>query len=107
MTDIYKALAHPVRRQILSMLRERAHSAGELAEAFDMTKPSLSGHFAVLKEADLVSVEREGTSMIYRINLSVAEEAMAAMMALFRIGSEAPADTHHRAVSHGGTQKKS
>jgi len=90
MSDIYKALAHPVRREILVMLRERAHSAGELADAFDMTKPSLSGHFTVLREANLVTVDREGTTLIYRINLSVAEDAMATIMALFRIGDPEP-----------------
>ncbi len=74
------------------MLRERARTAGELAEAFDMTKPSLSGHFTVLKDADLVSVERKSTMMVYRINLSVAEDAMSALMDLFRIGDEAPAE---------------
>ncbi|MEO1150623.1 MAG: autorepressor SdpR family transcription factor [Pseudomonadota bacterium] len=91
MADIYKALAHPVRREILAMLRTRAHTAGEIAETFSMTKPSLSGHFAVLKDADLVTVERSGTTLIYRINLSVAEDAMASLMALFRIGEAAPA----------------
>ncbi len=90
MSDIYKALAHPVRREILAMLRERAHTAGELADAFDMTKPSLSGHFTVLKEAALVSTERQGTTVIYRINLSVAQDAMTALMDLFRIGQSAP-----------------
>ena len=90
MSDIYKALAHPVRREILTMLRERAHSAGELADAFDMTRPSLTGHFNVLKEAGLVTVERQGTTMIYRINLSVAEEALSSLMDLFKIGEAGP-----------------
>ena len=80
MQDVYKALAHPVRRQILAMLRERAHTAGELADAFDLSKPTLSGHFNVLREADLVSVERSGVTLNYRINLSVAEEALTGLM---------------------------
>jgi len=99
MSDIYKALAHPVRREILVMLRERAHSAGELADAFDMTKPSLSGHFTVLREANLVTVDREGTTLIYRINLSVAEDAMATIMALFRIGDPEPKTRATPAIS--------
>lgn len=90
MSDLFQALAHPVRREILAMLRERAMSAGEIAEAFDISKPTLSGHFAVLKEADLVSVERKGASLIYRINLSVAEDALASLMEIFRIGAPAP-----------------
>lgn len=88
MQDVYKALAHPVRRQILAMLRERAHTAGELADAFDLSKPTLSGHFNVLREADLVSVERSGVTLNYRINLSVAEEALTGLMELFQIGDE-------------------
>jgi DNA-binding transcriptional ArsR family regulator len=57
-------------------------SAGELAEHFTIAKPTLSGHFAVLKTADLVTTERQGTTIIYRLNMSVMEEALAAFMAL-------------------------
>jgi DNA-binding transcriptional ArsR family regulator len=57
-------------------------SAGELAEHFTIAKPTLSGHFTVLKNADLVTTERQGTTIIYRLNLSVMEEALAAFMAL-------------------------
>jgi DNA-binding transcriptional ArsR family regulator len=80
MSDVFDALAHPVRRKILKLLRRRPMSAGEIAEKFDLAKPTLSGHFAVLKSADLVSTERKGTTIIYRLNMSVLEEAMAAMM---------------------------
>lgn len=86
MADVYQALAHPVRRKILAMLRRRAHTAGELADAFDLTKPTLSGHFSVLREAGLVTVERQGTSLIYRINMSVAEEALSGLMNLLGAG---------------------
>ncbi len=80
MSDVFDALAHPVRRKILRLLRKRPMSAGEIADKFDLAKPTLSGHFAVLKSADLVSSERNGTSIIYRLNMSVLEEAMAALM---------------------------
>lgn len=90
MSDVYHALAHPARRKILTLLRRRAMSAGEIAEAFDLAKPTLSGHFSVLKGSDLVSVERQGATLIYRINLSVAEETMSGLMDIFRIGDEAP-----------------
>jgi ArsR family transcriptional regulator len=82
MHDVFDALAHPVRRKILKMLRTRAMSAGEIAEKFDLAKPTLSGHFAVLKAADLVSTERQGTTIIYRIKLSALEEAAAGLMSL-------------------------
>ena len=80
MSDVFDALAHPVRRKILRLLRTRPMSAGELADKFDLAKPTLSGHFATLKQADLVSTERKGTTIIYRLNMSVLEEAMAALM---------------------------
>jgi DNA-binding transcriptional ArsR family regulator len=82
MNEVFEALAHPVRREILKLLRKRAMSAGELAEHFTIAKPTLSGHFTVLKNADLVSTERQGTTIIYRLNTSVMEDALAAFMAL-------------------------
>jgi DNA-binding transcriptional ArsR family regulator len=82
MNEVFEALAHPVRREILKLLRKRAMSAGELAEHFTIAKPTLSGHFTVLKNADLVTTERQGTTIIYRLNMSVMEEALAAFMAL-------------------------
>jgi len=80
MSDVFDALAHPVRRKILRLLRRRPMSAGEIAERFDIAKPTLSGHFSVLKSAELVTSERQGTSIIYRLNTSVLEGAMAALM---------------------------
>ncbi len=88
MSDIFDALAHPVRRKILALLRKRAMNAGELAEHFDLAKPTLSGHFAVLKSADLVTTERKGTTITYRLNMSVLEEALAAFMAMTGIARD-------------------
>jgi DNA-binding transcriptional ArsR family regulator len=88
MDDVYKALAHPVRRRILAMLRDGALSAGELADAFALAKPTLSGHFAVLKQAGLVSVERRGASLIYRANVSVLEDALTGLFDAFRLGEK-------------------
>lgn len=82
MSDVFDALAHPVRRKILKLLREGPMSAGDLAERFDLAKPTLSGHFAVLKTAELVTAERKGTSILYRLNMSVLEEAMAALLSI-------------------------
>jgi len=82
MNEVFEALAHPVRREILKRLRKRPMSAGELAEHFTIAKPTLSGHFTVLKNADLVTTERQGTTIIYRLNMSVMEDALAAFMAL-------------------------
>ena len=80
MSDVFDALAHPVRRKILKLLRKGAMSAGDIADRFDLAKPTLSGHFTVLKAADLVTTERQGTTILYRLNMSVLEEAAAALL---------------------------
>ncbi|WP_293906195.1 autorepressor SdpR family transcription factor [Phenylobacterium sp.] len=85
MSEVYKALADPTRRRILQLLREREMSAGEIAGHFDLAKPTLSGHFAVLREARLVSPEKTGTTIIYRLNVSVLEEALMALMDTFKV----------------------
>lgn len=76
MDSVFKAMADPTRRRILELLREREMTAGELAEQFELSKSTLSGHFSVLREAGLVSSEKSGTSITYRLNLSVLEEAV-------------------------------
>jgi ArsR family transcriptional regulator len=86
MSEVYKALADPTRRKILQLLREKEMSAGDIAAHFDLAKPTLSGHFAVLREARLVSPEKTGTTIIYRLNVSVLEEALLALMDGFRLG---------------------
>lgn len=88
MNEVYKALADPTRRDILKTLRKGQRSAGELSELFDLSKSTLSGHFAVLKAADLVKTTRQGTSIIYRLNATVFEEVLESLMTLFNIGEE-------------------
>lgn len=83
---MYKALADPTRRRVLSLLRERDMTAGELAAQFELSWPTMSGHFAVLRDADLISADRSGSTITYHLNLSVLEEAMAALLDAFRIG---------------------
>jgi DNA-binding transcriptional ArsR family regulator len=61
-------------------------TAGELAAQFDLAWPTMSGHFTVLREADLISADRAGTTITYHLNLSVLEEAMSALLEAFRIG---------------------
>lgn len=82
MTDVFQALAHPVRRAVLKKLRDGPMSAGELADAFPVSKPTMSRHFAALKEAGLIRAERTGTTIRYRLNVSVAEEAVATVLGL-------------------------
>jgi len=83
---IYKALADPTRRRVLSLLRERDMTAGELATQFDLSWPTMSGHFNVLREADLIAADKVGTTITYHLNLSVLEEAMASLLDAFKIG---------------------
>src|ERR1700754_1130189 len=92
MSEVYKALADPTRRRILQLLREREMSAGEIAGHFDLAKPTLSGHFAVLREARLVTPEKTGTTIIYRLNVSVLEEALMALMDTFKVEPKAAAE---------------
>jgi ArsR family transcriptional regulator len=79
---VFEALSHPVRRKVLALLRKQPLSAGDLATHFDIAKPTLSVHLAKLKQAELVSVERQGTSLIYHINMSILEEALAGFLTL-------------------------
>ena len=77
---VYRALADPTRRRILALLRERPMTAGELASQFDLSWPTMSGHFAVLREADLVQGDRTGSTITYRLNQTVLQEALMALM---------------------------
>lgn len=72
----FKALADPTRRRILELLRAGELTAGELAEHFDMTKPSISHHLSTLKTAGLVDAERDGQSIAYSLNTTVMQDLM-------------------------------
>jgi DNA-binding transcriptional ArsR family regulator len=76
MGDAWDALADPTRRQILKLLRMGDLNAGEIAAKFDMTKPSISHHLNILKNAELVRAERSGQNIVYSINTSVLEDLM-------------------------------
>lgn len=84
MNVVFEALAHPTRREILEMLKSGSKTAGELAEAFDVSKPTMSGHFAKLKEANLIHADQKGTTIFYSINMSALEEVLLGFMG--RIG---------------------
>jgi ArsR family transcriptional regulator, arsenate/arsenite/antimonite-responsive transcriptional repressor len=88
MNEIFKALADPTRREILRLLRQRDHSAGELSELFPLAKSTLSGHFNVLKAADLIEQEKRGTTITYRLNTSIFEEVVTHLFDFF--GNEKP-----------------
>ncbi|AXI27958.1 transcriptional regulator [Priestia megaterium] len=74
MNETFKALADPTRRKILELLKERDLSAGEISEYFNMTKPSISNHLKILKQADLVQDEKRGQFVIYSLNTTVFQD---------------------------------
>jgi DNA-binding transcriptional ArsR family regulator len=90
MNAVFKALADPTRRRILQLLRDRPMTAGEIAAGVTVAKPTLSAHFAVLREADLVESEKSGTTITYRLKLSVLEEALLAFSHAVGIGAAKP-----------------
>ena len=74
--DTFKALSHPVRREILNLLKAGRLSAGELAGQFEMTGATISHHLSILKKADLITETREKNFIYYDLNASVLEEIM-------------------------------
>jgi DNA-binding transcriptional ArsR family regulator len=92
MNKVFKALADPTRRKVLELLRQRPMTAGELSEHFEVSKPTMSAHFAVLREADLIDASKQGTTITYRLKLSVLEDALLGFSQVFGFGAAAPAD---------------
>lgn len=76
MGDVWKALADPTRRKILELLKKQSLNAGEIASEFNMTKPSISNHLNILKQADLVDAEKVGQNVIYSLKTSVLEDML-------------------------------
>jgi DNA-binding transcriptional ArsR family regulator len=88
MNSAFQALSDPTRREILRLLRKREMTAGEIAEKFPLAKSTLSGHFNILKHAGLIVAEKNGTSVVYSLNISVVEQTLAAVMELFDVGKQ-------------------
>lgn len=87
--DTFRALSDPTRREILRLLRRHDDlAAGEIADRFPLAKSTLSAHFALLKQAGLIVAERQGTRIVYSLNVSAAEEAAGAVMDLFGVGRQ-------------------
>jgi ArsR family transcriptional regulator, arsenate/arsenite/antimonite-responsive transcriptional repressor len=86
--DTFRALADPTRREILAMLRHGEITAGALADKFDMTKPAMSHHFRVLKEADLITSRREGQQIWYGLNTTVVQDLLTWAMGLVGEGKK-------------------
>ncbi|MDO4534507.1 MAG: autorepressor SdpR family transcription factor [Clostridium perfringens] len=74
--DVFKALSDSTRRKIIDLLKEKDMTAGDIADYFNITKPSISHHLSILKQADLVSDERQGQFIYYSLNTSVLEDVL-------------------------------
>jgi DNA-binding transcriptional ArsR family regulator len=75
--DVFKALADPTRREIIQMLRKGPLSSGEIAENFPSAWATMSRHLAILRDADLISAERNGNSIRYELNATVLQDLVA------------------------------
>lgn len=95
MTSVFRALADPTRRRVLEILREGPKTAGELAAEFDVSKPTMSAHFAVLREAGLIASEKNGKSVVYHLEMSVLEEALLGFARSFGWRFESDGKTQH------------
>ena len=76
MNDIFKALNDATRREILDLLKEKDLSAGEIADAFNISKPSISHHLDILKRADLVTSEKKGQFVVYSLNTTIVDDIL-------------------------------
>jgi ArsR family transcriptional regulator, arsenate/arsenite/antimonite-responsive transcriptional repressor len=83
MDDIFKALADPTRRKILRMLSNGERSAGQIAREFEISGPSMSHHFNVLKSADLITGRREGQQIVYSLNTTVVQDLLTLLIGTF------------------------
>jgi DNA-binding transcriptional ArsR family regulator len=97
MNTVFDALSHPIRRDVLELLKRGGMTAGDIAERFAVSKPTMSGHFAKLKSAGLIRGENRGGHIVYTLNLSTLEEAVMGFMGRMGVttadaGSAVPAD---------------
>ena len=93
MNNLYHALSHPVRRRVLALLRDGPMSAGDLADRFEVSKPTMSGHFHKLKEAGLIHADQRGNMILYSINMSVLEEAVLGFMSKMGVSARTKGET--------------
>ena len=76
MKDAFKALSDPTRSKILELLQDKPMSAGEIADEFHITKPSISHHLSILKNSGLIIDERQGQNIVYSLDMTVFQEVM-------------------------------
>lgn len=99
MSTVFKALSDPTRRKVLQLLQAGPIGAGELADMFDVSKPTMSAHFAVLVGAGLIEAEKQGRNVTYRLKLSVLEEALLGFAQAFGLQVTRPEGGHSEVES--------
>jgi DNA-binding transcriptional ArsR family regulator len=102
---VFKALSDPTRRRVLQLLRQRPMLAGELSDHFPVSKPTMSAHFAVLHEAGLIEPEKSGRTILYRLKMSVLEEALLGFAQT--LGWEMKPEHARRRTGASGKRKRS
>ena len=108
MSNVFKALSDPTRRRVLELLQMGPLTAGELAAHFEVSKPTMSAHFAVLREADLVDAAKNGRTITYRLKMSVLEDALLSFAGAFGLKIKpdrktAPQDTINQPLNQKGS----
>lgn len=83
MTEVFKALSDGTRREILRLLQAGDLSAGEIASHFEISKPSISHHLSILKNAELIFAERNGQEIMYSLNTTVLQDTITSILDLF------------------------
>lgn len=86
MGDVFKALSDPTRRKILELLQKEPLSAGQIAQEFQITKPSISHHLAILKNSGLIIDERHGQNIVYSLDMTVFQDVMKWFMNFTKVG---------------------
>lgn len=94
MNTLFKALNDPTRRSILEMLKGADLTAGEIADAFSISKPSISHHLDLLKQANLISATREGQFIRYSLDTTVLDEALQWLLNLIDTQNNGTTDEH-------------
>lgn len=100
---VFKALADPTRRRILKLLRQREMSAGELVECFGISAPSMSHHFNLLKQAELVTATRKGQQIVYALNTTVFQDVVGGLLDMFSLEPGTASPPHAEANPNGVT----
>lgn len=88
MGDAFKALSDPTRRKILELLQEKPLNAGEIADYFQITKPSISHYLSILKNSGLIIDERQGQNIVYSIDMTVFQDMMKWFMNFMDMGDK-------------------